>query len=228
MKLRRTLITAAVGLAAISASASDFKSEMAVGVHGGCNLARTCFSPAVKQDMAVGALAGVSFRFISERHFGVQGELNFAQSGWKENFDTPLYHYRRTLNYLRVPLLSHIYFGNGPMRFTINLGPEFGYMLGEKTTANFNPANTADLPSFPNTNRFNTQLTTPVAHRLDYGITAGLGAEAFVAQQHSVALEARFYYGLGNIFWSARQDPFSASNQLNIAVTLAYRFHLKR
>jgi hypothetical protein len=66
-----------------------------------------------------------------------------------------------------------------------------------------------------------------ISNRLDYGITAGAGIEFIVRKRHSVTLEARYYYGLGNIYPSSKKDTFSASRGSSIQVTLGYLFRLK-
>lgn len=36
-----------------------------------------------------------------------------------------------------------------------------------------------------------------IAHRFDYGITAGAGIEFRIKKTHGIVLEGRYYYGLG-------------------------------
>lgn len=48
-------------------------------------------------------------------------------------------------------------------------------------------------------------------NKFDYGITAGAGIEFYLRPRHSIVLEARYYFGLGNIFPSTKADYFSAS-----------------
>ena len=40
-------------------------------------------------------------------------------------------------------------------------------------------------------------------------------------------LEGRFYYGLGNIFHSAKKDVFSASRGMSIELTLGYMIRVR-
>ncbi|MDE7188683.1 MAG: PorT family protein, partial [Muribaculaceae bacterium] len=87
--------------------------------------------------------------------------------------------------------------------------------------------NTESLPDFPNRNRTNSQMTMKASQKFDYGISAGLGGEFNINRQQSLCLEARFYYGLGNIFPSARADVFSASNSMSVMFTVGYWFRIK-
>ena len=205
---------------------THYKANIAVGAKAGVDMSRMFFNPSVNQKMPFGVTAGLTFRYIEENHFGIIGELNFTQRGWEESFDTPQYSYRRTLNYLQIPVLAHIYFGRRG-RFFFNAGPEIGFMIGESTSANFDPSEMETLPDFPNTNRTNTQMTMKVQNKVDYGISAGIGGEFSITDKHAVSLEARFYYGLGNIFKSRRIDAFNASNSMSVSMTVGYNFRIK-
>ncbi len=216
-----------VSVSAISISAqTHYKANIAIGVKGGADMSRVFFNPGVPQSFQFGGIAGLSFRYIEENHFGLIAEVNWTQRGWKESFNNAPYRYSRTLNYIQIPVMAHIYFGRRG-RFFFNAGPEIGFFLSDSTDANFNPWNTGSLPDFPNTNRTNIQQTMPVNQKIDYGISAGLGGEFSVNRRHSLYLEARFYYGLGNVLKSGRTDPFNASNQMSVSLCLGYWFRVK-
>lgn len=208
-------------------SQTHYHSNVSVGVKGGVDMSRVFFNPSVPQDFAFGYVAGFTFRYIEESHFGLIAELNLTRRGWKENFETARqYSYSRHIDYLSLPVLAHIYFGRRG-RFFFNAGPEFSLFLGESTSSNFNPVDIPTLPDFPTRYRTIAQMTTPVSQKFDYGISAGLGGEFSVTRRHAVSVEARFYYGLGNILPSARRDYFSGSNQMTISATATYWFRIK-
>lgn len=220
---------AALTLSASTAafSQSHYSSNVSFGVKGGADMSRVFFNPSVPQSFAFGGVAGVTFRYIEESHFGLIAELEYVRRGWKESFeDAPQYSYQRNIDYLSLPVLAHVYFGRRG-RFFFNVGPEFSLRLGESTSSNFNPADIPSLPDFPKRYRTVEQMSTPVSQKFDYGISAGLGAEFSINRRNSVSIEARFYYGLGNIFPSARRDTFSASNQMTVAATVGYWFRVK-
>lgn len=206
---------------------THYSSNVSLGVRGGADISKVFFSPAVRQKLInPGLTAGVMVRYIEENHFGLIAELNFVQRGWKENFEDAPYHYKRTLNYVELPLLAHIYFGRRG-RFFFNAGPQVALFLGESTSANFDPNDMAKLPDFPYNNRMNEQMLMEATQKVDYGISAGLGSEFNINRRNSISLEARFYYGLGNIFPSARVDTYRASNQMSISLALGYWFRVK-
>ncbi|MBD5203570.1 MAG: PorT family protein [Bacteroidales bacterium] len=229
LRLSAAIVALAVSYyATTSADAqTHYHSNVALGVRGGFDMSRVFFNPSVPQGFAPGGVAGVTFRYIEENHFGLIAELNFTRRGWKESFENaPQYQYTRHIDYLSLPVFAHIYFGRRG-RFFFNAGPEFSLFLGESTSTNFSPAEIPDLPDFPIRYRTIAQMSTPVSQKFDYGISAGLGGEFNIDRRNSVAIEARVYYGLGNIFPSGRRDTFSGSNQMTISATAAYWFKIK-
>lgn len=205
---------------------THYSSNVAIGVKGGMDFSEVFFHPKVMQKVALGITGGVMFRYVEENHFGLVAELNFAQRGWSENFEEAPYHYTRTTNYIELPMLAHIFFGRRG-RFFFNAGPQVGLFLGDKASANFDPKDMATLPDFPYINRMNEQMLLKVTQKMDYGISAGLGGEFNLNKRNSLCLEARFYFGLGNIFSAKRTDTYSASNQWSIAATIGYWLRVK-
>lgn len=203
-----------------------YSPELYLGIKGGSTLSKTLFTPHVKQGWEQGAIGGIVVRYTEEKLFGLIAEIDFEQRGWKEDFEGAPFSYDRRLNYIQVPLLTHIYFGNRVKGF-VNLGPTFGYMIGSKISSNFNYVDPSSIPDFPIRNRSITQMSLEIDNRFDYGIVGGLGVELTVARRHSIMIEGRYYFGIGNIFSSAKKDPFSASRNSSIAITAAYMFKVK-
>lgn len=224
LRLAVLLLTAACALQA--PAQSHYASNVAVGVKGGADMSQVFFNPSVRQKFNIGTTGAVTVRYIEENHFGLIAELGWVQRGWKEDFEKAPYSYSRTLDYINLPVLAHIFFGRRG-RFFFNAGPEVSLYLGEKVKSNFNPADMASLPDFPVTGRMNEQMLLPVKQKFDYGICAGLGGEFNLNRRNSIALEVRFYYGLGNVFSAKRVDTYNASNQMTLAATLGYWFRIK-
>ena len=201
------------------------------------------FTPKVTQSLLGGTTAGLSWRYVCEKYFSticsIYGEVNYTQMGWKERILTtdnqPVINavsglpeqYSRTLNYLQVPVFAHLAWGkeHSGMQFFFQLGPQFGYLLSEKTITNFNfkDRNTADR-----SNVVCAQDTMAVENKFDYGIAAGAGIELSVRRVGHFLLEGRYYYGLGNIYGDSKRDYFSKSNNSSIVVKLTYLFDVVR
>ena len=121
------LAVSALACVAPSASAqSHYSSRVYLGAHGGIDLSRVTFTPGVSQSFLLGGNAGLNFRYIEEKHFGFIVEANWEQRGWKEDFEDLPYSYSRTVNYIQIPFLAHIYFGNrGKFFISGGIGGEF-------------------------------------------------------------------------------------------------------
>lgn len=183
--------------------------EIYLGVTGGMTGSMVMFNPTVNQSMPLLAYnGGLSFRYITESHCGLQIEANYSQRGWEEASGA----YSRQADYIEFPLLTHLYWGK-THRFIFNLGPKLGYLLKETDLIN-----TVTEPD--------EQQKTPISNRFDYGIAAGFGYNLHTRKAGVIQLETRAYYGLSNIFPDAKTDYFKASNYLNVSVSLGYYFQL--
>ena len=202
-----------------------YKSELYVGGKAGVNLSYVFFNPSIPQSWPVNPMMGAMFRYVEEKNFGLIAELNWVRRGWAENFEGLPFRYRRNVDFINIPVLAHIYFGR-QKKFFVNLGPDVSFCLGESTQSNFNPEEITSIPDFPLRNRRNEQLTEKVSQKIDFGVSAGLGFEYFINPKNALNFEARYYFGLGNLLPSGRQDTFRASNMMTIAMTFGYWFKL--
>lgn len=195
-----------------------FQKELSIGASFGTTLSKVSFAPTkVQQKMNLGFMGGVSVRWISEKNLGLLAELNFAQQGWEEKFEKqPEYKYSRSINYIELPILTHIYFGNNRFRAFLNLGPKIGYAFGEKTEENLNGAS-------PNTE--NTQHEMNIEQRFDWGLCGGPGIELRTGIGMFI-IEGRYYYALGDIFKSRQEDYFSKSSSQVISAKVTYMIPL--
>ena len=227
-KLALLLIALAGVFAALPAAAQKhYESNIAVGVKGGMSLARMTFTPKIPQYWFPGMMLGVSFRYIEQTHFGLIAEVNFVQRGWKESFEKTQLEYQHRINYIMVPLLTHIYFGTARCKFFFNLGPEIGFMISNSVSSNFDYNHPEQVPEFPMDFRSIAQYQLDIARKFDYGIAAGLGFEYRTKGKSSFNLEGRYYYGIGNVFNNRKSDAFSMSSGMTIEVTLGYSFRVK-
>lgn len=208
-----------------------YEPKFYIGAKGGASLSRVSFSPSVKQSFEPGILMGITARYTEEKVFGLMAELYFVQRGWKENYSeeeqppSPL-NYERKINYITLPVMTHIYFGSDKVHGFFNIGPSVSLMFSESTTSNFNYENPSSVPDFPSTYRPEEQLVMPVKNKFDYGLVGGVGAEFFFGR-NSIMIEGRYYFGLGSIYPGSKKDVFSASRPMSIEVSLAYLFRVK-
>jgi len=204
-----------------------FKPRFIVGAGAGAVFTSVDFVTTVPQNTTQGLSAGISARYISEKNLGIGAELNYTQRGWTEDFTeaaNPDQAYSRTLNYLELPLLTHIYFGN-KVRFILNLGPQISYMLGDSSKMNdalsdYIEEEQKKYPLAPIGMQYKS-----VDSKFDYGLLAGLGIE-FDTGVGSFNLEGRYYFGLGDSFDNSRKNAgnFSRSAHRYFAGKLTYYF----
>ena len=184
-----------------------------IGTTHGINSSMVMFNPSVEQTTSPlsGYTGGITFRYITEKHVGLQAEINYVQRGWSEKSG-----YKRQTNYIELPFLTHIYLGN-THRVIFNLGPKFGYLLNESVLAN---DSTSNAPA--------EEQIQKIHFPFDYGITTGLGYNLHTKKAGVFELEFRAYYGLSDIFANTKSDYFSTSNYLNFTVKAGWYFQLTR
>lgn len=248
MKMRNRSILCIISLLMLFplsslAQVGEHRSDLAIGVNGGYMLSNVGFVPKVNQTFHGGYTGGLSLRYVCEKYFNsicsIYAELNYAQMGWKEDIldreDQPVINeetqqaesFSRTLNYVQLPIFARLGWGREQkgVQFFFQAGPQLGYYLSDKVTKNF------ELDKRNSWKRANDEVhqdTMAVENKLDYGIAAGIGMEYSFPKLGHLMLEARYYYGLGNIYKDTKRDYFGKSNNSSIIVKLTYLFDLKK
>lgn len=206
------------------AQKNTFKPELYIGAGGGYMFAKVDFQPKVSQVMKMEFRVAYRLNIYRKSYLGLLVEVNFAQRGWKESFDanSDYAFYTRTLNYLEIPLMTHVYAGN-KVRFIFNIGPsnrhfawqQLGYESGFERicgcTNGFSRRRGADLE----------QRYDEANKKFDYGIIAGTGLQ-FKTGIGDFDLEGRYYFGLGDVFNNTVSDYYSRSAHRVIEAKLTY------
>lgn len=195
----------------------DFKTELYIGAKGGMTFSKVRFYPNVIESFQQANTGGIMFRLISEPHIGFQVEVNYTQKGWKEDS----LGYSRLLNYISVPVMTHINFGSKAFRVTLNLGPEVAYMFSEEEKFK-----SQEIISTDNT-YYRTYFNKPTDTQLDFLFTAGIGMEYHMKSGSAFVLEGRAFYSLPNLF-NPDNYPYKISQSNGAQVTFAYLFQLAR
>lgn len=214
----------------------QFQKEWNVGVSFGTTLSQASFANSYgtnpfKTKMWQQYQGGVAVRYISEKNLGLIAELNYVQQGWSQDFvdkdetnpeiiaQQKGYEHKHQFNYIEVPFLMHVYFGN-KVRFFFNLGPRFSFLLSDKET--FNDSLLKHLASGDVKYTEETaQFFRKADRKFDYGLMGGLGVE-FRTGIGNFSLEGRYNFGLGDFFSNKKSDPFQRSAHRVIGVKLNY------
>jgi hypothetical protein len=172
-----------------------------------------------KSNMGFVAGLGLSFPITSDNFVAIQPEFLYTQKGFKGDY-LGVTNRRVNYNYLEVPLLLKVNFGEEAFKAFVNAGPSFGYALGGRWRADNQDmkvkfgtgTNSTDI-MYLNPNNIN---------RLDIGIQFGVGA-GIAAGPGDLTLEARYGIGLtdfDNI--SGAPDSQNKSKNRVIALMLGY------
>ena len=242
------------------AQVGDYRKDLAVGFNGGVVMSNVAFVPKVPQSMLNGPTFGLTARYTCEKYFNsicaVVAEVNYSQMGWKEeildldNQPVPLHTdesqslaFQRKISYVQVPLLARLGWGRerSGFQFFIQLGPQVGFYLNDKTESNFDVHDPAFNPNVkdgyysPDYQYANKRVSHVVAqdsmaieNKVDYGIALAAGLEFSNRHLGHFIVEGRYYYGLGNIYGNTKRDYFGRSNFGNIIVKLTYLFDIIR
>ena len=208
------------------------RNDLYIGVSGGAHLSTVDFVPRILQTQRFGVQSGVAAKFVSNQLTesgsvlaGVIAELNFSQRGWTEDFDQerhPGFAYSRALNYIDLPIMTHLNAGTGNVRFIFNVGPQISFLLSDASS--MSQALADHLVEHPISPRFGMQyLPFEYMRRIDYGIIGGMGVQLRTPIGH-FDLEGRYFVGLGDVFESrrSRNAHFSRSAHRVMQVRLTY------
>lgn len=201
------LIISFLSFGSLYSQKKEFDNELYIGFGGGAYASSVDFVPSIPQNQKIDYFGGLSVKYITQNHLGLILEANYSRRGWEEEYDAETeFSYRRTLNYIEVPFMTHVYFGD-KTRFIINIGPQISYLLNDKQE--MSNALAADVEARqavdPNAPIGVQYSSLDQLNRFDYGIVGGLG----MTLQTGVGdfdLEGRYYFGLGNVFESRRSQ----------------------
>ncbi len=219
-RIHRTgmLVAALAVCAALAAQPRLRHHEIYFGVQGGVLGSGVYFKPTVPnltpfvKTAFLGGNGGFVFRYSEQKCCAVQVELNYMLRGWRENNEGG--YYTRSLHYVEVPFLMHIYFGSERFRGFFNLGPEIGYCVYDDKGRGVQQESGHQYAA----------LDKP----FDWGVAGGLGCYYRSRKAGIYQLEARFNYSLGTIFANDATDYFSSSNAMSLSLNFAWLWEFKK
>ena len=222
--IRRIGISLFVFLCLInSATAQTSKQSLRVqvGVAGGVSANKVLFNPAVDQKLLLAPSSGLIVRVNEEStgtlKVGLQAEASYIRLGWEEKFDEkPDNAYRRTFDCVTIPLLTHIKIRQRGLYAFLNLGPQFGFIIAEKTVKQG-----SDFTELQQ-----RRYAQGLHGRFEWGVAGGPGFGFDAGRLGAFELEGRLYYGFHDLLNNRQQDPHGRSSNLTLGVKLNYLFGL--
>lgn len=226
VNLKGLLFALALVPCVANAQVGEHRNDFAIGGSIGYTMNTVSFVPAIKLSQKGDMMFGFAARYICEKYFtaicGVQAEVNMWNLGWSEIIEDGSNNtYKRNLTYVQIPLLMQMGWGRERrgMKFVFEAGPQLGYYLGgsqEKGGA-------WDISHRPN--NVVAQYDSDPYNKLDYGISAGLGAELSTGIGHFI-VSGRYYYGLSDIFDNSKKGDFSRSANATLCAKITYLFDI--
>lgn len=199
--------------------------QISLGFQGGNNLSEMDFTNNqdyrfTEIDYKQGFIGGLVVQFLGEKHAGVQAEINYSQRGWIENDTTGVeyFRYKNKMDFVEMPILTHVNIGGGKLRGLFNIGPYIGYALNRKITTQNVDTGVEETEDYTFTNEKD--------NRFDFGLMVGGGME-YRFGFGKLSAEARYTVGLGDVnkekFYQSEVSQFRI-----ISVLLRYTIPLSR
>lgn len=173
------------------------QAQVYLGFQGGVNASKMSFTNNVDYNFIEigyerGFIGGLVFQYLGDKHAGLQIEGNYSQRGWVVN-DTTSGNVTDTINrmnYIEMPILTHINIGSGKLRGLFQLGPYLGYALNRETTVRNTDTGAEETQSY--------EFDNDKDGRVDFGLITGAGFE-YRLPFGKFAVEARYLIGLGDV-----------------------------
>ena len=150
------------------------QNKITYGVKAGVNLTGFRTENGTNSDLIGINIGGVA-KMDLNKTFGLQGELNLNSKGGIYRFPLTSNNPEIKLTYINLPILlkTHI-----TRKFNFEIGPEFGFLVGQKAKVNGDTFEIDDVSSF------------------DMNINAGLSYEF----EKGIFIQGRYGYGLTKLF----------------------------
>jgi hypothetical protein len=249
----------ALGLLFLAGAYSPMNAQTRIGVLAGLSVPNLSGGSNEITQGYVSRLAphfGITIEHDLSEHFSIQPEIIFDGQGGQRNGLQPItstslpplpsggYYYAdfknaSILNYVEVPVLLRYNFGGKQIRFQVNAGPYFGFLMSatQKTSGtsliyvdrNRTPLTIPVPPDYTQTIQAPPQsfdASTDVRdsiHRINAGIEGGVGVVVPLSETHALSLEIHGLYGLTNIQQYAEDGTNHTGNLL---ISLGYSFSI--
>jgi hypothetical protein len=198
-----------------------------VGIKAGTNLSWINYDARfdqdiIEQDFKLGYMGGLTFQYFNQPNIGIQFETLYIQKGFITKFDTiTSIQYERTIDYLSVPALMHVYIGKKRFNFSFLLGPYISYALSSREV--FTEGDT----SYEEVYAFERERD----NRFEFGLQGGIGFRN-TFNFGIIELEGNFTFSFTSIYkWGVSNDdpdkdrffpiPEQTQNQ-GVQITLSY------
>lgn len=195
---------------------SEAKAQtISVGPRLGVNFSNISTEEDLDTKMTTGIHGGVAVNIGLNDMFSIQPEILYTQKGYEVETTGEFLGYPvkmeqdATLNYLQIPVLARLSFGDDT-KFFVNAGPSFGFGMGgkAKTTTTFMGKESNE----------DTDIESGDME-MDLGLMVGAGV-GIKAGPGMLTLEGRYDHGFSAIF----KDVPNETKNRTIGVSVSYMF----
>lgn len=209
--------------------------ELYLGIRGGVGGGSISTRPYQETKSTFGVPEfGISILYKGKGKYvdGLEANINYATSEYrwlaKPKSDSS---YSRKINAVEIPIMWHARYDMDKERFSvfINLGPYISYDIS--STEHWEGNNEPGSRWEARTQKYT--YNTLVDNRIGYGIIGGGGISYLIGGRILISVEARYRFGLSDVYRNPNKYPKSQYNQSQVSqyrVTggLAYRFGKKK
>jgi opacity protein-like surface antigen len=200
------------------------EAQFSVGIRQGYGAYGIHLEPASIEKYQVPYLlpnSGIVFIYNNINNAGIQMEINYAKKGWQEK-DTSMNdsYYKRTIDYLEIPIFSRWEIGYGKFKPIIFAGPYLAFKLNESTDSlNFSHI----WNSFHPYNHYEQDIKS-----IDFGIKLGLGLKYSITKKLVVYLDARydFEFAGGRDIFIDHPNDIQASRLKELSASFGIVWHI--
>lgn len=195
----------------ISASAYTQSSKLNIGVYGGAGISNTMMfsfdNPGFGYDGGLQLEYNISKKLSLVSGMGYERISSMLKFDINDSLNNPQpFTFNNRFNFITIPLLARVNFGS-KMKFFINAGPSFNYLVSQKSKS----VNNTDNTTYNSTN-------TELFNRLEMALEIGAGMSYPISEKISISMELRNKTGLTNIRKSELSTQKTFSLLLNFGV----------
>lgn len=195
----------------ISASAYTQSSKLNIGVYGGAGISNTMMFSF--DNTGFGYDGGLQLEYNISKKLSLVSGMGYERISSMLKFDIndslnnpQPFTFNNRFNFITIPLLARVNFGS-KMKFFINAGPSFNYLVSQKSKS----VNNTDNTTYNSTN-------TELFNRLEMALEIGAGMSYPISEKISISMELRNKTGLTNIRKSELSTQKTFSLLLNFGV----------
>jgi len=147
-------------------------SQFNLGIKGGATFSSILYDQkpfqqnSVETQIKPGFMGGLTFQYINKKNAGLQFELLYIQKGFNTKFDSANNtQYERSIDYISLPFLMHVSFGEKRFQISLILGPYGSYAISSKEILTDGTQKTERT----------YQFDTDIDNRFEFGLQGGVG-----------------------------------------------------